>query len=140
MKYYPEACGRDSTGLRLVCFANQVMIQRESSCHAFLFSGSCSSGLLLKKRGKGACATGACPQGGMGSHRTHTFVGLQKYEFTKSIVGFIFSRCWVVKSLRFRCFQAPYKEMPWLFSSVRTQNQSALLSVGSYFVHINGPI
>ena len=105
-----------------------------------LFSGSCSSGLLLKKRGKGACATGACPQGGMGSHRTHTFVGLQKYEFTKSIVGFIFSRCWVVKSLRFRCFQAPYKEMPWLFSSVRTQNQSALLSVGSYFVHINGPI
>ena len=47
MKYYPEACGRDSTGLRLVCFANQVMIQRESSCHAFLFLGSCSRSSLL---------------------------------------------------------------------------------------------
>lgn len=46
----------------------------------------------IEEAGKGACATGACPQGGMGSHRTHTLAGLQKSEFTKSIAWVYFQQ------------------------------------------------
>lgn len=45
------------------------------------------------KKKKGPVQQIPAPQGGMWNHRTHIFIGFQKSAFTKSIVGFTFSRC-----------------------------------------------